>query len=170
FTDENNPPLTEGIMTFMDVAWPNQEPRRLYITMLGNTARARQHLLLTTGHCGHSYKGLHFRGLVDQGQAGEYLMISEYDGNNDAPLLKDVTVNDIVEHDRKVGLVAGVAYHGDEKCNNGSFGIFLRDEPGKAEASGFGQVISGLEILKEVAKSNARANIKIVGCGIVLVR
>ncbi|CAL4113645.1 unnamed protein product, partial [Meganyctiphanes norvegica] len=173
FPDESNPPMTDGILTFMDIAWPNQEPRRVYIKMLGNTARVRQHLLLITGHCGPSYIGLNFNNLVDQGKPGEYLISDTYDGGKAAPLLEDVTATDIVKHAAKAGLVAGavfIADGGNKNKNNGIFGIYVSDEPGKGNKSGFGHVISGLEIVKDVAKSNNRLGIKIVSCGLVLER
>ncbi|CAL4218276.1 unnamed protein product [Meganyctiphanes norvegica] len=71
---------TDGILTFMDIARPDQEPRRVYIKMIGNTARAKQHLLLVTGQLGYSYIGLKFYDAGNKGKPGEYLVIQPYDG------------------------------------------------------------------------------------------
>ncbi|CAL4189542.1 unnamed protein product, partial [Meganyctiphanes norvegica] len=166
FDDEYTPPLTDGVLTFLDIAWPDQEPRRLYMKMLGNTARAKQHLLLVTGQNGHSYKGLHFSSFARKGVPGESIVISPYDGKSAAPLLKDVEVTDTAKHKIKLGLVTAAELN-KNNFNNALFSVTLSDYPGYIDDSGFAEVISGLEILQDVAKSDERQNIVIVDCGIV---
>ncbi|CAL4174795.1 unnamed protein product [Meganyctiphanes norvegica] len=169
FSDETNPPLTDGMLTFLDIAWPNQNPRRVYMKMIGNTARARQHLLLVTGHLGHSYKGLQFYNPNNEGRPGESIVIHPYDGDEAAPLLKDVTVNDCVKFDkRKAGLISGAGWDGDR--NTALIRIYLRNDSGRAiraPDSCFGEVTSGLEILQDIAKSNEIDEIEVVDCGVV---
>ncbi|CAL4084599.1 unnamed protein product [Meganyctiphanes norvegica] len=166
-TDESVPLLTEGLITFLDIGWPGQEPRRVYIKMVGNnTARSRQHLLLVTSQCGPSYKGATFSSLARKGQPGEHLVISPYDGNNAAPLLQDVTVNDDRKHDVKAGLVSGGLFMGD--ANNAVFGVYLSDCPRAYDRTGFGEVTSGLEVLQDIAKSNIMHKMTVVDCGMVL--
>ncbi|CAL4157445.1 unnamed protein product, partial [Meganyctiphanes norvegica] len=129
FTDENGPPSTDGILTFMDFAWPNQKPRRVYMKMIGNTLRARQHLLLVTGQCGYSYRDLRFLLPYNPGQPGESITIRPYDGENATPLFKDVTKTDKVSHDLTAGLILGAQWGGDSTGNNMLFGFMLKDEP-----------------------------------------
>ncbi|CAL4139836.1 unnamed protein product, partial [Meganyctiphanes norvegica] len=168
FTDENDPPSTDGILTFMDFAWPNQKPRRVYMKMIGNTLRARQHLLLLTGQCGHSYRDLAFYESFKQGQPGEGIAIRPYDGGKATPLFNDVTITDKVNHDATAGMIYGAGWSGDNICNNALFSINLKDNPGKAHLTSFGRVISGLEIIQDIAKSDNIENIKVVDCGLVL--
>ncbi|CAL4133698.1 unnamed protein product, partial [Meganyctiphanes norvegica] len=166
FSDEIDPLLTDGILTFMDIAFPMQESRRIYMKMLGNTDRARQHLLFVTGHCGHSYKGLSFKSFPDE---GNFLTIEPYDGKNAEPLLKDVSVTDVVDHEVRVGLMCGAASeNGDPYANNALFGVYLYDAPGEVQDSVFGQVTSGIEILHDIAKSEQTEKIKVVDCGVVV--
>ncbi|CAL4099777.1 unnamed protein product, partial [Meganyctiphanes norvegica] len=167
--DDNAPPLPEGLLTFLDFARPDEAPRRVYMKMLGNTARARQHLILVSGQQGKSYRGVKFSGLTAAGQPGESLEIQPYDGNKAMPLLKDVTVTDVVKNEIKAGLVTGYGFSDKyNKGNNAMFSVFLKGNPGYTCKSAFAQVTSGLEILKEIAKSNERENIKVVDCGVVL--
>ncbi|CAL4095446.1 unnamed protein product, partial [Meganyctiphanes norvegica] len=165
FTDENDAPLTDGILTFMNFAWPTQKSRRVYMKMIGNTVRARQHLLLITGHCGHSYRDLKIFSPFTPGQPVEFLIIHPYDGNKGSPLLKDVTVTD-VRHELRVGVMAGGQW--DNDSNNGLIGFYLSDNPGLESCSGFGQVTSGIEILQDIAKSKQIKKIKVVDCGVVI--
>ncbi|CAL4191425.1 unnamed protein product, partial [Meganyctiphanes norvegica] len=166
FTDENDAPLTDGILTFLDIAWPDQEPRRVYMKMVGNTARARQHLLLVTGQCGHSYRNLQFYEPLMKNKTGEYIIIHPYDGDKAAPLLKDVTTTDVTDHTKCSGLMADACWDGDN--NNALFGIVLRGDPNIALKAGFGQVTSGIEVLQDIAKSSVRDKITVVDCGVVI--
>ncbi|CAL4142357.1 unnamed protein product [Meganyctiphanes norvegica] len=170
FADENYPPLTDGMLTFLDIAWPGQKPWRVYIKMLGNTVRARQHLLLVTGHLGHSYKGLQFYGPIDKGLPRESFIIHPYDGDKAAPLVNDVTVNDgniLTKNKSKAGMIGGAGWvEGD--YNTALFSVYLRDHPGRDDDTCFGQVTSGLEVLKDIAKSNEIDKIKVVDCGVVI--
>ncbi|CAL4070774.1 unnamed protein product, partial [Meganyctiphanes norvegica] len=167
FSDENIQPLTDGIKTFLDIAWSGQEPRRVYIKMLGNTARARQHLLMVTGQCGVSYRDLHIYNPINQGKSGEYLPICPHNSKEAMSLLKDLTATDNVNnHVKKAGLVAGARYC--KNSNNMIVIIYLTDDPEKETKTGFAQVISGLEIFQDIAKCNDKSNIKIVDCGVVL--
>ncbi|CAL4150924.1 unnamed protein product [Meganyctiphanes norvegica] len=170
YTGETISPMTDGTLTFMDISFPDQEPRRLYMKMVGNTARAKQHLLLVTGQYGYSYKDLRFYKPINKGQPGELLIIHPYDGKRAAPLVEEVTEFDVVEHDITAGLIAGAGFADDDyNGNNALFGVYLRDKPGRMDSQGFGQVTSGLEILQEIANSNKRDKIKVVDCGVVLV-
>ncbi|CAL4110709.1 unnamed protein product, partial [Meganyctiphanes norvegica] len=170
YPDANVPPVTAGLMTFLDIAWPNEAPRRLYMKTLDNTARARQHLTMMTGQRqGASYKGLNFMGVVNKCEPGEDLVIARYGGARAAPLLRDVTVNDIVIHEGKAGLVGDVSWtdgdhHDDDPINNALYESVLRERT----STGFARVTSGLEILQDVAKSDQRSQIKIVDCGVIL--
>ncbi|CAL4141465.1 unnamed protein product [Meganyctiphanes norvegica] len=156
---------TDGILTFMDIAWPGREPRRVYMKMLGNTARARQHLLLVTGQCGYSYIGLTFYSPGNKGKPGEYIVLHPYDGKQGAPLLEDFTENDDIKHDVKAGHICGTGL----SCYNSAlFAFRLGDMPGNTSNTVFGKVTSGLEILHDVAKSKKRRKIKVVDCGVVL--
>ncbi|CAL4177720.1 unnamed protein product [Meganyctiphanes norvegica] len=168
FADENDLPQTDGILTFLDIAWSGQKPRRVYMKMLGNTVRARQHLLLVTGHLGHSYKGLQFYIPVKKGQPGEHIVIQPYDGDKAASLLKDVTVNDrdtFMKPKSKAGLITGAGW--DDDWNTALFCVFLRNDTARNNSSCFGEVISGLEVLQDIAKSNKIDKIKVVDCGVV---
>ncbi|CAL4139897.1 unnamed protein product, partial [Meganyctiphanes norvegica] len=148
FTDIKDPPSTDGILTFMDFAWPNQKPRRVYMKMIGDTVRARQHLLLLTGQCGHSYRDLSFYSPYKQGKPGESLVLKPYDGNKAKPLFKDVTKTDKFSHDLTASMILGAGWDSDTTRNNALFSIRLKDEPGKTTKTGFGRVISGLDILQ----------------------
>ncbi|CAL4209799.1 unnamed protein product, partial [Meganyctiphanes norvegica] len=166
FTDENDPPSTDGILTFMDFAWPKQRPRRVYMKMIGNTVRARQHMLLLTGQCGSSYRGLTFSTVFKRGQRGEYILIQPHDGKKAAPLFKDVTVTDDIPHMLSAGLVYG-AGQGADRGNNALFAVKLIVDHGSSTA-GFARVTEGLDILQDIAKSDKINEIKCVDCGIVL--
>ncbi|CAL4083567.1 unnamed protein product, partial [Meganyctiphanes norvegica] len=168
FTDINDPPSTDGILTFMDFAWPDQKPRRVYMKMMGNTLRARQHLLLLTGQCGHSYRDLTFYNTQKQGQPGENIVLRPYDGKKATPLFNDVTKNDKVNHPATSGLITGAGWSGDNICNNALFSIHLKDDPGKDNTTGFGRVISGLDVIHDIVKSAKTDKIKVVDCGLVL--
>ncbi|CAL4118821.1 unnamed protein product, partial [Meganyctiphanes norvegica] len=169
FSDESDPPLTDGMLTFLDIAWPNQKPHRVYMKMIGNIARARQHLILVTGHLGHSYKGLQFYIPFKKGQPGECIVIHPYDGDTAAPLLKDVTVNEgyvLMKPRSKAGLIAGAGWNDD--LNTALFCVYLRDDAQRTDDTCFGEVTSGLEILQDIAKSNEIDKIKVVDCGVVI--
>ncbi|CAL4145611.1 unnamed protein product, partial [Meganyctiphanes norvegica] len=159
---ENGQVQTDGIITFMDFTWPDQVRRRVHMKMIGNTARAIQHLLLCTGLLGHSYIGLTF---FKKGKIGEDLIIDAYDGKRAAPLLEDVTVNDGAGRKAKAGDVTGAGFDGAD-FNTGLFGVYLKDDPGKTDRKVFAQVISGLDILQDIAMSKRKQDIKIVECGI----
>ncbi|CAL4071421.1 unnamed protein product [Meganyctiphanes norvegica] len=119
---ENGHVQTDGIITYMDFAWPNQERRRVHMKMIGNTARARQHLLLCTGPLGHSYIGIYFGIPAMQSKPGEKLRSIAYDGNMAAPLLKDVTINDgDHRHIPKASLVSSAITYENDSPNNGFF-------------------------------------------------
>lgn len=162
FTDDS---VTDGAMTFIDLAVPGQQPKRIYMRMLGNTARSKQHLHLSTGRYGHSYKGLKF---YSPYQSGNDIIIHPYDGIKAEVLVKDLEETDDAIHMRTAGMMHGASWVESGNNNNALFGIYLNDDQKHLmDKTVFGIVTSGLEMLQGITNSYVSENIEVIDCGII---
>ncbi|XP_053636908.1 uncharacterized protein [Cherax quadricarinatus] len=156
---------------FLDLAWPGSTRGRLHIQLNTDTLLAKQFMLLCTGQqqSGSSFLNTKLLGVWKKGEPGECVRGGDYQYNNGsggAPLLPH-------QHDlqyQKSGR-AGAVWSWWEPCSDKStqFGITTRDcTPGSQWLCVFGEVVSGLDVVRAAVNHSDISKVTVVDCGVVL--
>lgn len=153
---------------FLDFGWEGEMRGRVYIELNPDTGLARQFLMLCTGERGFSYHSTRLLEVVKQGHPGDYVCGGDYEkdtGDGGAPLLPGLQEDHDYERLAKSGLVGTLFTPGSPHC--AQFYICIRDEDSSYGFT-FGEVVSGLEVVKAATKLKNIADVKVVDCGVVL--
>ncbi|XP_069191086.1 tripartite motif-containing protein 59 [Procambarus clarkii] len=153
-------------LAFLDLGWAGSTRGRVTIRLTPDTPLARQFVLLCTGQRGHTYRNTKLLRVWDKGQPGERVVGGDYesnDGHGGAPLLSDLQ-----GQYRESGR-AGVVRSWREATMTAQFGITTRDRQDSCQwLYVFGDVVSGLDVVRAAVNHSDITEVTVVDCGVVL--
>ncbi|XP_069192181.1 uncharacterized protein [Procambarus clarkii] len=155
-------------LVFLDLGWTGSTRGRVTIRLTPDTPLARQFVLLCTGQRGHTYRNTKLLGVWGKGQPGEWVEGGDYesnDGEGGAPLLPDLK-----GQYRELGRAGAVLCWGvPGGPMSAQFGITTRDRPGGGQwVNVFGDVVSGLDVVRAAVNHSDITEVTVVDCGVVL--
>lgn len=157
-------------LTFLDLEWPGSKRRRVHIRLSPDTSAAKQFILLCTGEGGHSYLNTAMLSVGCKASPGEFVCGGDYlynTGEGGAPLLNHPKVQ--YRRSGKAGAVWSNRLPWGSK--SAQFCITVRGTTGHREwPYVFGEVESGLKVVKAAAKHVNIQEVTVVDCGVVLSR
>lgn len=155
-------------MAFLDLAWAGSTKGRVAIWLTPDTGLARQFVLLCMGLQGPTYTNTKFFEVEDKDQPGECMVGGDYetnDGEGGTSLLPDLGG----EYRRSSRAGAVGSWWGPEDHRSAQFYILTRDLPeGQWCSRVFGEVASGLDVLRAATSHGNITEVTVVDCGIVL--
>lgn len=162
-------PVKPPCTVFLDIAWPGTAPQRVIIYLSPDTPRGRQFLNLCLGQWGVSYANTSLLGVGNKGQPGEWIWGGDYshnDGQGGAAFLRDLDWG-AYRRSSHAGDVWGE--YGGDASRGAQFGINVSNwNDGHMFYGAFGEVVSGLGVLREAAQQNDVRQVTVVDCGVVL--
>nr|XP_045591169.1 uncharacterized protein LOC123753223 [Procambarus clarkii] len=155
-------------LTVEDLRRMREPVKRLVEALTPDTPLARQFVLLCTGQRGPTYRNTKLFGVVDKGQPGERVRGGDYesnDGEGGAALLPDLQ-EQYWESDR-AGAVC--SRYGPGGPTSAQFTITTRDlQDGLQWPRVFGDVVSGLDVVRAAVNHSDITEVTVVDCGVVL--
>ncbi|XP_069193502.1 tripartite motif-containing protein 5-like isoform X1 [Procambarus clarkii] len=155
-------------LAFLDLGWAGSTRGRVTIRLTPDTPLARQFVLLCTGQRGHTYRNTKLLEVWDQGQPGEWVEGGDYesnDGEGGAPLLPDLQGQ--YRESGQAGAVWARWRPGDPR--SAQFTITTRDrQDGYLWSHVFGDVVSGLDVVRAAVNHSDIREVTVVDCGVVL--
>ncbi|XP_069180673.1 tripartite motif-containing protein 59-like [Procambarus clarkii] len=161
-------------LAFLDLGWAGSTRGRVTIRLTPDTPLARQFVLLCTGQRGHTYRNTKLLRVVDKGRLGECVGGGDYesnDGKGGAQLLPDLQGQ--YRESGQAGAVwswSVVAFFwrlGGPK--SAQFTITTRDHQGGGQwPYVFGDVVSGLDVVRAAVNHSDITEVTVVDCGVVL--
>ncbi|XP_069182617.1 uncharacterized protein [Procambarus clarkii] len=148
-------------LVFLDIGWAGSARGRIYIRLSADTGLAKQFLLMCTGLRGPTYANTRILGVWNKGTEFEMVGGGDYDCNNGqggTPLLQGLTNCEAYRRPARAGTVR--ALHGPESTKSAQFSITTRDCANREWYWAFGQVESGLDVLKAVAHHKCIKEVK----------
>ncbi|XP_069192070.1 tripartite motif-containing protein 59-like [Procambarus clarkii] len=155
-------------LAFLDLGWAGSTRGRVTIRLTPDTPLARQFVLLCTGQRGHTYRNTKLLRVWDKGQPGECVVGGDYESNDGwggAPLLPDLQ-----GQYRESGRAGAVwARGGLFGPMHSQFIITTRDrQDGRQWSDVFGDVVSGLDVVRAAVNHSDIKEVTVVDCGVVL--
>ncbi|XP_045624247.1 peptidyl-prolyl cis-trans isomerase-like [Procambarus clarkii] len=163
-------------LAFLDLGWAGSSRGRVTIRLAPDTPLARQFVLLCTGQWGPTYHNSKLFGVWEMGQAGEWAIAQagewveggDYesnDGRGGATLLPDLR-----GQYRRSGRAGSVwSWCGLGRARGAKFGITTRDHPNCHRwLQVFGEVVSGLDVLRAAFNHSYITEVIVVDCGVLL--
>lgn len=159
----------ESASAFLDLGWEGLSQGRVHLSMIGDTARARQFLQLCSGEAGPCYRGTCMFQAERVGGKGEIIRGGDYennDGTGGAALVENVSTGG--EHMREAvpGLLVGA--HSEQRHRLAVFGVILSPWPDHRTDTAFGTVTRGLATLRAAARHSPVSEVLVADCGLVL--
>ncbi|XP_069193470.1 tripartite motif-containing protein 59-like [Procambarus clarkii] len=155
-------------LAFLDLGWAGSTRGRVTIRLTPDTPLARQFVLLCTGQRGHTYRNTKLLQVGDKGYPGEYVVGGDYesnDGEGGAPLLPDLLEQ--YRGSRRAGVVC--ANNGPRGPRCAQFTITTRGFQGGVQwPNVFGDVVSGLDVVRAAVNHSDIREVTVVDCGVVL--
>ncbi|XP_069176601.1 uncharacterized protein [Procambarus clarkii] len=155
-------------LVFLDLGWAGSTRGRVTIRLTPDTPLARQFVLLCTGQRGHTYRNTKLLQVCDKGQPDEYVVGGDYesnDGKGGAPLLPDLQGQ--YRESGRAGAVFCCDDPGDPR--SAQFAITTRDlQDGDQWSDVFGDVVSGLDVVRAAVNHSDITEVTVVDCGVVL--
>ncbi|XP_069182313.1 peptidyl-prolyl cis-trans isomerase-like [Procambarus clarkii] len=155
-------------LAFLDLGWAGSTKGRVTIRLTPDTPLARQFVLLCTGQRGHTYRNTKLLQVCDKGQPGEWVKGGDYesnDGAGGAPLLPDLQGR--YRESRRAGAVLCCDDLGGPR--SAQFFITTRDrQDGYLWSHVFGDVVSGLDVVRAAVNHSDITEVTVVDCGVVL--
>ncbi|XP_069181883.1 uncharacterized protein [Procambarus clarkii] len=152
-------------LAFLDLGWAGSTRGRVTIRLTPDTPLARQFVLLCTGQRGHTYRNTKLLQVWDKGQPGECVGGGDYesnDGKGGAPLLPDL------QGQYRTSGRAGTVCASDGP-RSAKFVITTRDlQDGHHWLYAFGNVVSGLDVVRAAVNHSNIKEVTVVDCGVVL--
>ncbi|KAK8741358.1 hypothetical protein OTU49_002625 [Cherax quadricarinatus] len=144
----------------------------VHIRLWGHLRRAQHFLALCLGTLGPSYKGSRFMYVARKGQPGERLVggvyVVEGGGSSSHQLMEDLEWRGEYLGPAKEGIVGGS--RGRQAKYNSCFCISSRDNPTGQYYCPFGQVVSGLEVVRAAVQHHPVSDVTIMDTGLVSTR
>nr|XP_053636902.1 uncharacterized protein LOC128691938 isoform X2 [Cherax quadricarinatus] len=172
---------SSSCVVFLDLAWPDlawpgstrpgSTRGRLHIQLNTDTMMARQFVLLCTGQhqSGFSFLNTKLLEVTNKGEPGECVRGGDYQYNNGsggAPLLSHQR-----NHQYQKSGSAGAVWSWDHPWsgNSAQFVISTRDcIDGRPWFRVFGEVVSGLDVVRAAVNHSNITKVTVVDCGVVL--
>ncbi|XP_069193485.1 uncharacterized protein [Procambarus clarkii] len=155
-------------LAFLDLGWAGSTRGRVTIRLTPDTPLARQFVLLCTGQRGHTYRNTKLLQVWDKGEPGEYVMGGDYesnDGEGGAPLLSDL----YGQYRESVRAGAVLCFDEPGGPTSAQFTITTRDRQGSDQwFYVFGDVVSGLDVVRAAVNHSDIREVTVVDCGVVL--
>ncbi|XP_069176752.1 peptidyl-prolyl cis-trans isomerase-like [Procambarus clarkii] len=155
-------------LVFLDLGWAGSTRGRVTIRLTPDTPLARQFVLLCTGQRGHTYRNTKQLQVEDKGEPGECVVGGDYesnDGEGGAPLLPDLQGQYRMSRRAGAVLACGELF----SPMNSQFTITTRDRQGFYHWSCvFGDVVSGLDVVRAAVNHSDIREVTVVDCGVVL--
>ncbi|XP_069161667.1 uncharacterized protein [Procambarus clarkii] len=155
-------------LAFLDLGWAGLTRGRVTIRLTPDTPLARQFVLLCTGQRGHTYHNTKLLRVVYKGSQWECVGGGDYesnDGKGGAPLLPDL------QGQYRMSDRAGTVWatFGPEDPKSAQFVITTRDsQDGVQWQDVFGDVVSGLDVVRAAVNHSDITEVTVVDCGVVL--
>ncbi|XP_064088632.1 uncharacterized protein LOC135203006 [Macrobrachium nipponense] len=151
---------------FFDIVCNDVYEGRIVFSLHGMTPRAQQFLQLCTGEHGPTYK--HSKLMEFEEDSHRFVRGGVVgDGiESEDPIVEDVTNGGVYQKKLEPGLLTGWK----SDCDHWAlFDIVLECKPGYEDDYSFGEVLSGLNLLKGVCEfSQNKKTIEVTSCGIVI--
>ncbi|XP_069193782.1 uncharacterized protein [Procambarus clarkii] len=155
-------------LAFLDLGWAGSTRGRVTIRLTPDTPLARQFVLLCTSQRGHTYRNTKLLEVGNKGQPTEYVAGGDYesnDGKGGAPLLPDLQ-GQYRESGRAGAVWARYVLGGPWSAQ---FVITTRDRQGGHHwPRVFGDVVSGLDVVRAAVNHSDITEVTVVDCGVVL--
>ncbi|KAK8753933.1 hypothetical protein OTU49_002980 [Cherax quadricarinatus] len=156
-------------LVFLDLGWAGNPRGRVYIRLSPDTGLAKQFLLMCTGLRGVTYANTRILEVWNKGTEFEMVGGGDYECNNGqggTPLLEGLTNCEAYKRPARAGTVR--ALHGPESNKSAQFSITTRDCVNREWYWAFGQVESGLDVVKTVASHKSIRDVTVMDCGVLL--
>ncbi|XP_069161501.1 uncharacterized protein [Procambarus clarkii] len=155
-------------LAFLDLGWAGSTRGRVTIRLTPDTPLARQFVLLCTGQRGHTYCNTKLLEVGAKGQPWECVVGGDYesnDGMGGAPLLPDLQG----QYRRSVRAGTVLCWCGPGDRKSAQFAIITRDrQDGGQLPDVFGDVVSGLDMVRATVNHSDITEVTVVDCGVVL--
>ncbi|XP_069176723.1 peptidyl-prolyl cis-trans isomerase-like [Procambarus clarkii] len=155
-------------LAFLDLGWAGSTRGRVTIRLTPDTPLARQFVLLCTGQRGHTYRNTKLLRVGNKGQPDEWVGGGDYesnDGKGGTPLLPDLQGR--YRRSGRAGTVLSLWWLGGPRC--AQFVITTRDrQDGRQWLNVFGDVVSGLDVVRAAVNHSDIREVTVVDCGVVL--
>ncbi|XP_069180692.1 uncharacterized protein [Procambarus clarkii] len=156
-------------LAFLDLGWAGSTRGRVTIRLTPDTPLARQFVLLCTGQRGHTFRNTKLLRVWNKGQPGECVVGGDYesnDGKGGAPLLPDLRGQ--YRESGQAGAV-GSWWGLPGGPTSAQFVIATRDrQAGHLWPYVFGDVVSGLDVVRAAVNHSDITEVTVVDCGVVL--
>ncbi|XP_069936277.1 peptidyl-prolyl cis-trans isomerase-like isoform X1 [Cherax quadricarinatus] len=156
---------------FLDLTWPGSTRGRLHIQLNTDTSLARQFMLLCTGQhpSGSSFLNTKLLEVTKKGEPGECVRGGDYQYNNGRggqPLLAHQRYQKYQES----GSAGAVwSWSVPWRSYSAQFVISTRDRTDRDKWSNvFGEVVSGLDVVRAAVNHSDITEVTVVDCGVVL--
>ncbi|XP_069181287.1 peptidyl-prolyl cis-trans isomerase-like [Procambarus clarkii] len=155
-------------LAFLDLRWAGLTRGRVTIRLTPDTPLARQFVLLCTGQRGHTYRNTKLLQVWRKGQPWECVMGGDYesnDGKGGASLLPDLQG----QYRRSGQAGAVLCFDEPGGPTSAQFTITTRDRQGSDQwFYVFGDVVSGLDVVRAAVNHSDITEVTVVDCGVVL--
>ncbi|XP_045607951.2 peptidyl-prolyl cis-trans isomerase isoform X1 [Procambarus clarkii] len=151
-------------LAFLDFGWAGSTRGRVTIQLAPDTLLSRQFVLLCTGQQGPSYHNTRLFRVSRKSRPGEWVEGGDYESNDGlggAPLLPDL------KGESRGSARAGDVWSRWLDHRSAQFAITLRDHPGRWSRV-FGEVVSGLDVVRASVNHSDIKEVTVVDCGVVL--
>ncbi|XP_045122255.1 uncharacterized protein LOC123510871 isoform X3 [Portunus trituberculatus] len=158
----------ECALAFLELGWEGHSQGRVYLTMMGDSARARQFLQLCSGEAGPCYRGTCMFEAERVGGEGEIIRGGDYennDGTGGAALVEGVATGGEHLHEAVSGLLVGA--HSNQRHRLAVFGVILSPWSNHKTDTAFGAVTSGLATLRAAARHRPVTEVLVLDCGLM---
>ncbi|XP_069180710.1 peptidyl-prolyl cis-trans isomerase-like [Procambarus clarkii] len=156
-------------LAFLELGWAGSTRGRVTIRLTPDTPLARQFVLLCTGQRGHTFRNTKLLRVLDKGRPGEWVEGGDYesnDGKGGAPLLPDLQGQ--YRRSGQAGAV-GSWWRRPGDPTSAQFFIITRDhQAGGQWPCVFGDVVSGLDVVRAAVNHSDITEVTVVDCGVVL--
>ncbi|XP_069181133.1 tripartite motif-containing protein 59-like [Procambarus clarkii] len=155
-------------LAFLDLGWAGSTRRRVTIRLTPDTPLARQFVLLCTGQWGPTYRNTKLLWVSAKGQPGECVTGGDYE-SNDGTGGWSLLLNLRGQY-RRSGQAGTVwAWGGPGSPWSAKFVITTRDRQGGIQwPDVFGDVVSGLDVVRAAVNHSDIREVTVVDCGVVL--
>ncbi|KAK3859850.1 hypothetical protein Pcinc_034062 [Petrolisthes cinctipes] len=143
--------------TFLDLEWTGSTRKRVHIELKWDTSRAEQFVLLCTGERGHSYRNTR---LFKKGEPGGYVMGGDYEHNNGKGG-DSLLYHPYQEYETS-------AFAGSVLSRDARFIITTTDREEGEWSYLIGDVVGGLEVVREALNLTDITQATVVDCGIMV--
>ncbi|XP_069193637.1 uncharacterized protein [Procambarus clarkii] len=154
-------------LAFLDLGWAGSTRGRVTIRLTPDTPLARQFVLLCTGQRGHTYRNTKLLEVGNKGRPWECVIGGVYesnDGKGGAPLLPDLQG----QYRRSGRAGAVLCWWVSESPRCAQFVITTRDDQVYQWPNVFGDVVSGLDVVRAAVNHSDITEVTVVDCGVVL--